>query len=111
MRGEGSIAWRGCSSCGGSSARRRRDGLRGAAVVTDLVAYRTAADAPVTAARRSSAAANRRRHLRRPSAVRRFATLIGEEQAADLLQHDRGGDDWSRHRGAARNWRDLDHHG
>jgi uroporphyrinogen III methyltransferase/synthase len=66
------------------------DLARRGAVVTDLVAYRTAADPP-----ESPAAQTLYRQLldgeidavtfTGPSAVRRFATLIGEEQAADLL--------------------------
>jgi uroporphyrinogen III methyltransferase/synthase len=66
------------------------DLARRGAVVTDLVAYRTAADPPES----PGAQALYRQLLdgeidavtfTGPSAVRRFATLIGEEQAADLL--------------------------
>ena len=66
------------------------DLARRGAVVTDLVAYRTAADPPDSPA----AQALYRQLLdgeidavtfTSPTAVRRFATLIGEEQAADLL--------------------------
>lgn len=66
------------------------DLARRGAVVTDLVAYRTAADPP-----ESPAAQALYRQLldgsidavtfTGPTAVRRFATLIGDEQAADLL--------------------------
>lgn len=66
------------------------DLARHGGAVTDLVAYRTAADPP-----ESPAAQALYRQLldgaidavtfTGPTAVRRFATLIGEEQAADLL--------------------------
>jgi uroporphyrinogen III methyltransferase/synthase len=66
------------------------DLARRGAAVTDLVAYRTAADPP-----ESPVAQELYRQLldgqidavtfTGPTAVRRFATLIGEEQAADLL--------------------------
>jgi uroporphyrinogen III methyltransferase/synthase len=66
------------------------DLARRGAVVTDLVAYQTAADPP-----ESPVAQALYRQLldgeidavtfTGPTAVRRFATLIGEEQAADLL--------------------------
>ena len=66
------------------------DLARRGATVTDLVAYRTAADPP-----ESPAAQALYRQLldgaidavtfTGPTAVRRFATLIGEEEAVDLL--------------------------
>ena len=84
-----------------SRARSLAEQLREAgADVTEVVAYRTIAAEPQRegdpdiyghAARSARSTPSR---SPAPSAIRNFVEMLGADQAADLLQHDRGRDDW-----------------